>query len=133
MAPRSRPGRQSVKVEIKNFRRYISNHGLLQQLEETSDTDLLPTGHNKDMVQLLRAGIDQAILDVLNSASDIDRKESLEWFCTSAFDHICEHAGLDVGYTFSIMQKVFDKFKESRYGKDWKKPNVLERVSVSVA
>jgi hypothetical protein len=72
----------------------------------------------------LRSIIDRAVLDVLASNHKEERGEALEWFCTSAYDQLCNDAGMEPGYTFLIMQGVFDCYKNSPYGENWNKPNV---------
>lgn len=117
----------SKKHRIKNIKRYMGNYGLTRQLEKMTGG---VNGHNRQDIVFLRSIIDRAILDVLLSNDSENRQDSLEWFATSAFDETCRNAGLDVDYTFTLIQRTFNHYKESIYSQDWRCPNVLQRTSI---
>ncbi len=114
-------------TEVKNIRKFIALNGFFVNFEPQNET--LPE------VILNRAVLDRAVADVLLSG-DINnefRKDSIEWFMTSAFDRTCYDADFEPVYVFKVIQRVFDIYKESEYGRTWKKPTVHPtRVSVII-
>lgn len=120
---------QRLKGRIKNAKRYIGIYGLFTQFDQLGER---VDGNNRDLTSFFRAGLDRAMLDVmLFEKGHHDRESSMDWFCTSAFDQTCHNAGLEVATTFTTMQNVFNHYKDSKYGTEWQKPNLLTRVSIN--
>lgn len=118
----------SRRRRIRNVRKYIIKNGYFSPSAVGTEG---VSGHNYGEVLFLRKVLDKALIDVLSYNEGELRDSTIEWFQTSAFDQLCDDAGLDVGYTFKLMQGVFDAYKQSPYGKNWKCPNVHPvRVSI---